>query len=78
MRGTIAGSLGLSESSGKTSHTVSNSFSSSFSMRVVAGVAAMMWVKQQSSMSLISPLVLISRAQTLEFSAIILVAVEGS
>ena len=47
-------------------------------MKVVAGVAAMMWVKQQSSMSLISPLVLISRAQTLEFSAIILVAVEGS
>ena len=38
MRGTIAGSLGLSESSGKTSHTVSNSFSSSFSMRVGAGL----------------------------------------
>ena len=64
MRGTIAGSLGLSESSGKTSHTVSNSFSSSFSMRVGAGVVDVMWVKRQRSMSLISSLVLISRAQT--------------
>ena len=32
MRGIVAGSLGLSESSGKTSHTVSHSFSNSFSI----------------------------------------------
>ena len=38
MRGTIAGSLGLSESSGKTSHTVSYSFSNSFSMSGDSGV----------------------------------------
>ena len=62
MRGTIAESLGLSESSGKTPHTVSNSFSSSSSMRVGAGVVDVIWVKQKRSMSLISSLVLISRA----------------
>ena len=37
VRGTIAGSLGLSESFGKTSHTVSHSFSNS-SMRGGVGV----------------------------------------
>ena len=31
--GIVAGSLGLSENSGKTSHTISLSFSNSFSMR---------------------------------------------
>ena len=61
-RGTIAGSLGLSESSGKTSHTVSNSFWSSFSVRVGGGTVGVMWVKRQRFMSLVSLLVLISRA----------------
>ena len=61
-RGTIAGSLRLSENSGKTSHTASNSISSFFSVRVGAGVVGVMWVKWQSSMSLISSLVLTSRA----------------
>ena len=37
-RGTIAESLGLPESSGKTSHTISNFFSNSFLMRGGAGV----------------------------------------
>ena len=62
-----SGSLGLSESSGKTSDTVSNSFSSSFSMRVGAGVIDVMWVKRQRSMSLTSSLVLISRVLILIF-----------
>ena len=61
-RGTIAGSLGLSESSEKTSHTVSNSFWSSFSVRVGGGTVGVMWVKRQRFISLISLLVLISRA----------------
>ena len=34
LREIIAGSLGLSKSSGKTSHTVFHSFSDSFSIRV--------------------------------------------
>ena len=50
MRETIAGSLGLSESSGKTSHTVSNSFLSSFTMRVGVGVVDVMCMKRQRSM----------------------------
>ena len=62
VRGTIAGSVGLSESPGKTSHTVSNSFWSSFSVRVGGGVVGVMWVKQQRSMSLILLLLVISRA----------------
>ena len=46
-------------------------------MRVGARVVDVMWVKQKRSMSLISSLVLISRAQTFEFSSVILAAVEG-
>ena len=42
MRETIAGSLGLSESSGKTSHTISNSFLNFFSIRAGAGVVDVM------------------------------------
>ena len=45
MRGTIAGSLGLSESSGKTSHTVSYSFSNSFSMSGGSWVVNVLLVK---------------------------------
>ena len=45
MRGIVAGSLGLSESSGKTSHTVSNSSSNSFPMRGVFGVDGVSVVK---------------------------------
>ena len=45
MRETFPGSLGLSESSGKTSHIVSHSFSNSFSKRVGAGVVDVSWVK---------------------------------
>ena len=44
-RGTIGGSLGLSESSGKTSYTVSHSFSNSFSMRAGGRVVDVSWVK---------------------------------
>ena len=77
-RGTIAGSLGLSESSGKTSHTVSNSFLSSFSTRVGVGMVDVFWVKRQRSMSLISSLVLARRALTSEFSAVTFAAAEGS
>ena len=65
----IAGSLGLSESSGKISHTVSHSFSNSFSIRG-AGVGDVSWMKSQRSMSSISSLVLTS-----EISFVI---VEGS
>ena len=65
MRGIVAGSLGLSESSGKTSHTVSYSSSNSFPMREVFGVDGMML--------LISSLVLIST-----FSSVTFVIVEGS
>ena len=45
VRETIAGSLGLSESSGKTFHTVSHSFSNSFSMRGGVGVVYVSWLK---------------------------------
>ena len=45
MRGIVAGSLGLSESSGKTSHTVSHSSSNSFPMREVFGVDGVSVVK---------------------------------
>ena len=45
MRGIAAGSLGLSESSGKTSHTVSYSSSNSFPMRGVFGVDGVSVVK---------------------------------
>ena len=77
-RGTIAGSLELSESSGKTSHTVSHSFSNSLSMRGGAGVFDVSWVKWQRSMSPISSLVFTSRALTSEFSTVIFEVVEGS
>ena len=45
MRGILAGSLGLSETSGKTSYTVSNSSSNSFPMRGVFGVDGVPVVK---------------------------------
>ena len=45
MRGLVAGSLGLSESSGKTFHTVSHSSSNSFPMRGVFGVDGVSVVK---------------------------------
>ena len=45
MRGIVAGSLGLSESPGKISHTVSHSSSNSFPMRVVFGVDGVPMVK---------------------------------
>ena len=45
MSGVAAGSLGLSESSGNTSHTVSNSSSNSFPMRRVFGVDGVSVVK---------------------------------
>ena len=45
VRGTIVGSLGLSESSGKTSHIVSHYFLNSSSGRVGAEVVDVLWVK---------------------------------
>ena len=45
MRGIVADHLGLSESSGKTSHTVSHSFLNSFSMRAVVGVDGVSFLK---------------------------------
>ena len=77
-RGTIAGSLWLSESSGKTFNIVRHSFSNSFSMKGGARVLDVSWVKCQRSMSLISLLVLTSTALTLEFSAVIFAVVKGT
>ena len=57
VREIIAGSLGLSESSEKTSHTVSHSFSNSLLIRGAAGVGDVSWVKSQRSMSSISSFV---------------------
>ena len=65
IRGIVAGSLGLFESSGKNSHTVSYSSSNSFPMRGVFGFDGVL--------SLISSLVLIST-----FSSVTFVIVEGS
>ena len=45
MRGIVAGSLGLSESSEKTYHTVSHSVSNSFPMRGVVRVGNVSLVK---------------------------------
>ena len=45
MRIIVAGTLGLSERSGKTSHTMSHSFSNSIPMRVVVGVDGVSLVK---------------------------------
>ena len=57
VRGIVAGSLGLSESSGKTSHTVYYSFSNSFSMRKDAKFGDVSWVKSHRSIRSISLLV---------------------
>ena len=70
-RGTNAGSLGLSESVGKTHHTISHSLSISLSIRGGARAVDVLWVP-------ISSLVLTSRASTLEFSAVTFALVEGS
>ena len=77
-RGTIAGSLWLSESSGKTFNIVRHSFSNSFSMKGGARILDVSWVKCQRSMSLISLLVLTSTALTLEFSAVTFAVVKGT
>ena len=77
-RGTIAGSLWLSESSGKISNIVHHSFSNSFSIKGGARVLDVSWVKCQRSMSLISLLVLTSRALTLELSAVTFAVVEST
>ena len=45
VRRTIAGSLGLSESSGKTSHAISDSFWNSLSMRGGLWVVDVLWMK---------------------------------
>ena len=47
-------------------------------MRVGAGIVDVSRVKQKRSMSLISPLMLTSRALTSTFSAIFFATVEGS
>ena len=70
-RGTNARSLGLSESVGKTHHTISPSLSISLSIRGGARAVDVLWVP-------ISSLVLTSRALTLEFSAVSFALVEGS
>ena len=67
MRGIVAGSLGLSKSSGKTSHVVSHSFLNSFSMRWCAGVGDVSRMKSQRTMSSISSLVSTSKASSVTF-----------
>ena len=73
VNGIVAGSLGLSESSGKTSHIVYHSFSNSFSMRGGVGVGDVSCVKSQRFMSSISSLVSTSKVSSVTF-----VFVEGS
>ena len=70
-RGTNAGSLWLSESVGKTHHTISHSLSISLSIRGGARVVDALWVS-------ISSLVLTSGALTFKFSAVSFALVEGS
>ena len=71
--GIVTGSLGLSESSGKVSHTALNSFSNSFQMRGVVGVGDESLMNSQWSIS--SESFLVSNSS---FSSVTFVIVEGS
>ena len=67
VRGIVAGSFGLSKSSGKTSHTAPNSFSNSFPMRGVVGVGDTSLVNSQRSILSKSSLVSNSRLSSVTF-----------